>query len=143
MLAEMKNKRTGLVILIIIACGGVAFLAIGLVANRYLVNQGTAKNKASYCPVKRINHLVTIQNDALKPAHTTAVRCDTLTIINQDDKLREIGFGVHDHHQAYDGVAERNLEQGQSFTITLNQTGQYKFHDHFQDEVAGNFTVNK
>jgi hypothetical protein len=141
MLLEMKHKRTSLVILIILMCGAAAFLAVGLFANQYLVNQSAVKNKASNCSLKLTNHLVTIQNDILKPVHTTAVRCDTLTIINKDDKLREIGFGVHDHHLSYNEVSERNLEQGQSFTITLDQTGKYKFHDHFQDEVAGDFTV--
>jgi len=42
----------------------------------------------------------------------------------------------------YDGVAERVLGKGQSFTITLNQAGNFHWHDHLHDEVEGYFTVN-
>jgi hypothetical protein len=34
------------------------------------------------------------------------------------------------------------LRQGEKFTITLVNSGSYPFHDHFHDEVAGEFVVN-
>jgi len=43
----------------------------------------------------------------------------------------------------YDGVAERFLNKNESFTITLNATGTYHWHDHLHDEVEGYFTVSK
>lgn len=110
-------------------------------ASDYL-DKTTASPKVAACSNTLVNHVVVIKNDKLSTTHTYAQLCDTLTIVNQDDKLREIGFGEHDHHQQYDGVFERNLEQGQQFTVTLNKTGTYKFHDHFQGEVNGQFTVN-
>jgi hypothetical protein len=58
-------------------------------------------------------------------------------------RTREIGFGVHDKHVAYDGISERILNQDESFTITLDKTGRYHWHDHFHDEVEGYFSVTK
>jgi len=72
-----------------------------------------------------------------------AKQCDKLTIINNDKVTREIAFGPHNDHVPYDGVAEKILNQNQSFTITLNTTGTYRWHDHLHDKVQGYFTVNK
>ena len=77
----------------------------------------------------------------MKPQITSANRCDTLTIRNSDPETRKIGFGEHDHHSAYDGVTERVLRQGESFTITLRDEGTYHFHDHYHDEVKASFVV--
>ena len=67
--------------------------------------------------------------------------CDKLTFTNQDKATREIGFGNHDNHVPYDGISERILDEATSFTITLNQTGTFYWHDHLHDEVDGYFTV--
>lgn len=82
-----------------------------------------------------------IANDKMSPSHIDAERCDTVTIINQDKDLRQIGFGERHEHIAYDGITERLLGDGEEFTITLRKTGTHGFHDHFHEEVAGSFTV--
>lgn len=69
--------------------------------------------------------------------------CDTLTFTNKDAIAREIAFGPHEHHVPYDGVAERVLNKNQSFTVTLNQTGNFRWHDHLHDEVEGTFAVTR
>lgn len=69
--------------------------------------------------------------------------CDTITFTNMDHLAREIAFGPHEDHVAYDGVPEKVLNQNQSFTITLNQAGSFHWHDHEHDEVEGYFTVTK
>lgn len=86
-------------------------------------------------------HTVTIQHNQLDPARVTARLCDRLTITNLDDRQREIAFGQHSRHTAYNGVTERVLGRGDSLTVTLNRAGIFTFHDHLQDEVAGTFTV--
>jgi plastocyanin len=89
------------------------------------------------------NHTVIIRDDKASPVKTTAKLCDTLSIINLDTVTREIAFGPHENHVAYDGVAEKLLQEGESFTVMLNQPGTYRFHDHVHDEVQGYFTVTK
>lgn len=44
-----------------------------------------------------------------------------LTIVNAGDRVRKMAFGIHDHHQSYNGVTEKLLKQGEQLTITLNQ----------------------
>ncbi|MGH7241146.1 MAG: hypothetical protein ACREGB_02505 [Candidatus Saccharimonadales bacterium] len=86
---------------------------------------------------------VNIKNS--KPSNATihGKMCDHITYKNLDNVTREIAFGPHENHIPYDGVAERFLNQNQSFTITLNQTGSFHWHDHIHDEVEGYFTVTK
>lgn len=86
-------------------------------------------------------HTVMIMDNKVTPDAITAKLCDRLTIENMDSKAREIGFGAHDHHTPYDGVAEKVLNKDQSLTVTLNKAGEFHFHDHLQEEVAGSFTV--
>ena len=88
------------------------------------------------------NHIVVIENDTVSPAQSTIAYCDTLTITNKDNKVRLMAFGHHDKHVHYDGVEEKELSQGQSFTVTAVSKGTFTFHDHEQDEVQGEFTVN-
>jgi hypothetical protein len=103
------------------------------------LQSGTAN--ASTCQNKGIDHQATIKGSKVTPDHTTGHLCDTLTITNTDDVLRFIAFGLHEDHVPYDGIGEKTLNKDQSFTIVMNQTGNFKFHDHLHDEVAGTFTV--
>src|SRR4051812_14399468 len=64
-----------------------------------------------------------IEHDQIQPATVTAQVCDQLTITNRDHKTRLIAFGLHQHHQSYDGITERLLLPSESFTIELNQVG--------------------
>ncbi|HSX28599.1 MAG TPA: hypothetical protein VLF60_04085 [Candidatus Saccharimonadales bacterium] len=136
----MKKKFIPLLI-----CG--ALLALGVVgivakyATHYLQTKSDAQAASLTCAKTGTAHQVTITHNVMQPARVLAKRCDTLTITNTDDVLREIAFGAHEHHEAYNNVSEQPLQYGQRFTITLNQTGDYTFHDHLHDEVTGEFTV--
>ncbi len=93
------------------------------------------------CSGDHNEYTVTIQNAKLSIDNIHAKRCDKLTIINGDDTLRLMAFGVHDHHQAYDGTEEKTLKRGDQLSVTLDQAGTFTFHDHLHDEVKGTFTV--
>jgi hypothetical protein len=90
---------------------------------------------------QQTTHTVTIKNDQASPSHISAQQCDKLTIINQDDETRLVAFGLHDAHTSYDGITEKPLQKGQSLTVTLVQTGNFRVHDHVHDEVQATFTV--
>ena len=129
----------------LLSLGTVLFagIIIGIIigTNRYLTAQNIEKTAAIHCPVTFEQHIVKIRDDEITPLHTGGKLCDTLTIINEDARLRLMAFGKHDHHEPYDGVTEKVLSQGQDLTVTMNQTGTYLFHDHLNDAVAGTFTV--
>lgn len=119
-----------LVIIVVVAVAGVFALA---------ATKGSGDGMV--CKSTGTNHVVTIQNGRMNPAETDGSYCDTLTIRNEDEVTREIGFGAHDHHTAYDGIKERILTKGESFTVTLSKKGTFHFHDHFHDETHGDFIV--
>jgi plastocyanin len=82
-----------------------------------------------------------IENDEVHPQNIQASLCDTLTITNRDDKTRIIAFGMHDNHISYDGVTERLMKKDGSFTVTLNKSGTYTFHDHNEEDVRAEITI--
>jgi len=116
--------------------GGVVSLATWTTSGLLESHRG-----AEICSGPHRTYTATIQNDTVTPEHIDAMRCDRLTIINKDNKQREIAFGIHNKHAAYGGVFQRILKKGESYTFDLVQTGDYRFHDHFEDEVGGTFTV--
>jgi len=131
------NKKALTILSCVVAVAVVAVVGIALA-----VQHDTA---AVACTpgANSVTHHVIIKNDTATPSHTTATLCDKLTITNEDNETREVAFGPHEEHVPYDGVAEKALRQGQSLTVTLDQAGTYRLHDHFHDEVVANFTVTK
>ncbi len=97
--------------------------------------------KTGACEGQHTNHIVTIKNDKVAPLHTDAQRCDTLTFSNQDGQVIDMAFGEHPRHDAYAGQSEYIIRSGSNKTITLSEVGSYKFHNHLNEETAGNFTV--
>jgi len=141
---NMNRLRTaGVVLGVLLGAVSVA-IVVTLLARQYFAGNGNTNDlHVAMCPTRRASHLVTIWQNQLHPGHTEARLCDTLTITNADAAIRLIAFGPHEHHEPYDGVTEKVLGSRQSLTLTLNQLGTYHFHDHLQDEVAGDFTVSE
>lgn len=97
--------------------------------------------KTGACKELKDNHIVTISGGKVSPIQTQAQLCDTLTFINEDNKKREITFGSHPNHDAYGGMYEVLVSKGRPETITLNETGDYIFHDHLDPTTVGQFSV--
>lgn len=118
----------------------VAILAIGGVL---LIDGSHGKADGACSDAKPVTHQVTVKDSKLSFTATKGKLCDKIRFTNLDNVTREIAFGPHEDHVAYDGIAERVLTKGQSFTITLDKTGTYHFHDHLHDEVDGHFSVSQ
>jgi plastocyanin len=88
------------------------------------------------------NHKIYIKDGAVTPSHTEAQLCDSLSFINQDSVTHEMAFGAHPKHGLYGGESGPTVRSGRPETITLNQAGDYKFHDHANPTITGTFTVN-
>lgn len=87
------------------------------------------------------NHKVFIKDGVVTPSHTEAQLCDSLSFINQDSVAHEMAFGTYPNHELYGGESGPTVRSGRPETITLNQTGDYTFHDHHDESVSGTFTV--
>jgi hypothetical protein len=136
----MKRHTKALILSLVALCIAIA-IAVGAV---FVVRAYSDKQYASLhegCHQNQTNHLITIKNDKANPATFQAQRCETLTITNLDDVNREMAFGLHDDHVAYDGVLEKFLQKGESFTVNLIQTGSFRVHDHENDDVEATFVV--
>lgn len=121
-----------------LVAGGVVYFSTKL-SGKYL---GNSKEKSGVeCQQIGQEHFVEAKDNKMQPANIEAKLCDKLTITNKDDKIRRIAFGVHDQHIAYNGVVEKVLRKDQSFSVTLNESGEFLFHDHLQEEVQATFTV--
>jgi cytochrome o ubiquinol oxidase subunit IV len=97
--------------------------------------------KTGACKELQVNYRITIKAGRVSPLHSVARKCDTLTFINEDSEVREITFGSHPEHGVYAGKTELVVKKGRSKSITLSELGTYKFHDHLNAEVAGEFSV--
>jgi len=125
---------------------GVIFLLVLTVFGAVWVSNIDNRKAASgypKCTGKSAAHEVKFEDDKVVPEHTSAERCDTLTITNLDSKPRIVAFGVKERHVAYDGVSERYLAEKGSFSVTLVQPGTFRFHDHIEEAVGGTFSVTR
>jgi hypothetical protein len=140
MVKRSKVLKIGLMVI-----GAITLMILTIWGAIWVSNIDNRKAAAAFpkCTGKHAAHKVMIQNDKMVPAHTDAKRCDTLEIMNLDDKQRIIAFGRHEKHIAYDGVSERYMPQNAKFEVTLIQPGNFLFHDHEDEDVRGTFTVNQ
>ncbi len=99
--------------------------------------------KTGACQGQHASHIVTIKDGQAYPLHTDASLCDTLTFVNKDAAIIDMAFGEHPQHEVYAGQSELTIRSNQSKTITLSESGTYKFHDHLHEETAGSFTVTQ
>ncbi|MGC1177034.1 MAG: hypothetical protein WA843_03090 [Candidatus Saccharimonadales bacterium] len=131
--------------IVVVSVAVVGLMAATIAGAIWVTHTQSAKlaNGQRVCDVASYDsYTVTIKDNRARPAHTSAKLCDHLTITNLDYIEREVAFGPHENHVAYDGVTERLLDRGQSLSVTLVQAGNFRFHDHFQDEVQGTFSVS-
>lgn len=138
--------------IIIIAVGGSLFIMDNLYRNmspqevtkRLAQEEGISQvggEETGACQEIKDSHIVTIKDGKVRPIHTEAQLCDTLTFVNEDDQEREMAFGSHPDHEGYGGIYEVLVSNRRPETITLNQTGHFAFHDHMDPGVAGHFSV--
>ena len=140
----MQKAKPLLSVVLFLVVGCLVIAATWFLADRLAPKKHDDHNVQTVsCSAKGKEYTATIQNDKMTPDNIRAKLCDTLTIINKDSKERDVAFGEHDHHQTYDGVRQKMLQKDEQLSVTLNQAGTFKFHDHLQDEVAGHITVNK
>jgi cytochrome o ubiquinol oxidase operon protein cyoD len=99
--------------------------------------------KTGSCEKFHAHHRVLIKDGVVSPREIKARECDTMSITNMDVEPREIAFGEHPNHGTYAGKDGKTLREGRSLTFTLSVPGEYKFHDHDNAEINGEFKVKE
>lgn len=114
------------------------------VTTKLAQNEGISEvggQKTGACDDIGENHKIIIKDGKVTPAHTYAHLCDSMSFINEDDRVRDMAFGAHPNHELYGGESEETVRKGYPKTLTLNQAGTYQYHDHLDPTVNGFFTV--
>jgi cytochrome o ubiquinol oxidase operon protein cyoD len=93
------------------------------------------------CQGNNANHEVVISNEGVRPDHIEARRCDTLTFKSGGDVGYELMFGPHDAPSSYGGLYEVSVRSDRSKILTLNEVGDFSFHDRSDHGLMGHFTV--
>ena len=138
----MKKTNAIIIIIVIVLAAATLVTTVFTISSRYLKRETDAKLAKTTCNQLGIGHIINVTDTSVSPSDTQAKRCETLTVVNKSSKLRLMAFGPHEDHQPYNGITEKDLTVGKSFTVTLNQTGTYRIHDHTNDELAAYFTVS-
>lgn len=140
----MTRLKTALIIGAVVI--GVTAIGYGVyvAAHFYLGEEPHQANAQVECGDKKgATHTIIIQHDAMAPSELAVHHCDTLTLVNQDDKQRRLAFGEHAHHQSYDGVDGKLIGKGEQISLTLTEEGEFMVHDHLQESVHAHFTVSE
>lgn len=94
------------------------------------------------CQGNKDDHVVVI-GENIDARHIKASRCDTLTIKSGDGLAHELMFGSYDNPTSYGGVRELFVRNDRAKIITLNETGDFSFHDHNNPSIMSFFTVTE
>ena len=128
-----------LITVVIVGCG------FWFGSREYLSRKSDAKiaEATKECPANTptTNHLWLISGNEFQPTSMSIPRCDTVTVLNKDDRTRYIAFGEHDSHIEYDGLDEQILHASQSFDFVAIEIGTFKIHDHLDDHVESLLVV--
>lgn len=93
------------------------------------------------CQGNKANHVVMLSAVEVAPFHVTAKRCDTITFKSGDQKPYELMFGSHHEPTSYGGLFEIEVRADRAEIVTLNETGNFSYHDSTDHGVTGSFTV--
>lgn len=139
---------------ILIVVGGSLFIINNLHYNmappdattKLIEDEGIAQlsgKETGACQGEYTMHKATITDGKIRPLYINARQCDRIMFINEDDKVREITFGMHPEHASYAGENNVQVRKGRPNTIILNENGTYQYHDHLDPTVTGYFTVSQ
>lgn len=93
------------------------------------------------CQGNNANHEIVISSRRVTPTYVEARRCDTLTFRSGDGVGYKLMFGPHDAPVSYGGLYEVPVRADRSEIITLNEVGNFSFHDSSNQSLKGQFTV--
>jgi cytochrome o ubiquinol oxidase operon protein cyoD len=99
--------------------------------------------KTGACAENKENYQVVISDGVATPAVVAAKRCDTLTLINQDNVAYDMIYGSFPIRKSYGGEDSVVVKKDRNKTITLNQLGTHGFYDKDNPDVAGQFVVTE
>jgi hypothetical protein len=127
---------------ILFALDTVVMLAVAAtLIGSFVRYQQHLRAEADVCRAPGKNYDLTLQNDSFSQKQLSVHLCDTLTIINKDDKPYSLNFGEHDSHIAYPGYTAQVQVKDETVVIDALQKGTYELHEHIRDKAVLKLTV--
>ncbi len=118
----------------------IVIVALAAVVGVVVAMQPLPDTAAAKCTRPGVAHEMRVGKDSVMPSRIEGKQCDTLRIVNNTGSERKIMFGHADDMESYDGIHEKILKNGESFSVRLFEKGEFHFHEHELD-LIGNFTV--
>lgn len=95
-------------------------------------------------PEKSNNKTVEIHSNRFAPNILEIKRGETIIWVNKDNKARRVASNPHPVHNDYPGFDSlKNLEEGQSYRFTFENSGVWGYHDHLNPNVEGRVSVRE
>lgn len=118
----------------------IAIVTVAAVVGVVVAMQPLPDTAEAKCKDASTWHEMRVGKDSVMPARVDGKQCDMLRIVNDTGSERTIMFGHADAMESYDGVHEKTLKNGESFSVRLFEKGEFHFHEH-ESDLVGNFTV--
>ncbi len=125
---------------ILIICAGLA--AIAAACNSKPVDQTTAITPPPPPIVQEQKLEVQMADTGFTPAKLSVKKGAKITFINTGLKAHWPAAGLHSSHDlVYD--SKKKINPGESFEFTMDKIGEYRFHDHFNDDFVTEVEVTE
>lgn len=118
----------------------IAIVVVAAVIGVSVAMQPLPDTAEAKCDAPGSWHEMRVGKDSVMPSRIDGKQCDMLRIVNNTGSQRTIMFGHADAMEAYDGIHEKTLKDGESFSVRLFEKGEFHFHEH-ESDLVGNFTV--
>lgn len=128
-------------VLLVISLASVGLVVIGatITLARHLEAE---KVSEAPCKTKVGTEEIHISSSGFKPANLSVKLCTDVVFISDDSHPHLPAYGEYDHHLDPSGFSEKILiSPGDSNGVTINQPGNWPFHDHLNQDLTGNLTV--
>ena len=95
-------------------------------------------------------HTIEITSSGFSPSSLTIKQGDTVAFVNKDSAPHWTASAFHPTHSAYPESggcigstfdACKGLSQGESWSFTFNEVGEWKYHDHLSSGDTGTIIV--
>ncbi len=101
-----------------------------------------AATKGAMMEEKKMNkNIVNINSNGFSPKNVTIKVGESVTWVNKDSEDHTVNSDPHPTHTSYPPLNLGLIKPGDQKSLTFDQAGTYKYHDHLNPSLTGSVTV--
>lgn len=119
-------------------------VALGVIFYVYLphlATQSVDKKNIVDCRIINRTYEIKITKNGFSPNKLSSKTCDRLVFKNVDSVYHQPAFGEHPYHLLYPDFNEKAIKAGSENYVILKAFGNYKIHDHINDNFEATLFV--